>query len=207
MNTSLVILLHGVGSNGADLAGLGQLWRQQLPEAQFVSPDAPFAFDGGGAGRQWFSLAGVTADNRPARVEAARAAFDGVIAPIVAAQGLEDRLDRVALVGFSQGTIMALDAVVSGRWPVAALLGYSGRLASPGPFAPFAPSPRTRVALIHGGSDPVIPPAETTDAAARLAALGIAAGGTILPGLGHTISREGAEIGAAFLAASLAPTG
>ncbi|MFC0686602.1 alpha/beta hydrolase [Novosphingobium clariflavum] len=204
MSTSLVILLHGVGSNGADLAGLGQLWRQQLPEARFVSPDAPFAFDGGGAGRQWFSLAGVTADNRPARVEAARAAFDGVIAPIVAAQGFEDRLDRVALVGFSQGTIMALDAVVSGRWPVAALLGYSGRLASPGPLEP---SPQTRVALIHGGSDPVIPPAETTDAAARLSALGIAADSTILPGLGHTISREGAEIGAAFLAAALAPTG
>lgn len=201
MNEILVIFLHGVGSQGADLAGLGQLWRQHLPGAAFIAPDAPFAFDGGGTGRQWFSLAGVTESNRPARVEAARAAFDSVITPIVDAHGLSERLDRVAFVGFSQGTIMALDAAASGRWPVGAVLGYSGRLASP---EPLAPSIATRVALIHGAADPVIPPGETQSAARRLMAAGIPAKVAILRGLEHTISREGADLGIDFLVEAMA---
>ena len=201
MNTSLVIFLHGVGSQGSDLAGLGPLWRERLPGAAFAAPDAPFPFDGGGMGRQWFSLAGVTPANRPARVVAARSAFDGVIAPIVEAHGFADRLDRVALVGFSQGTIMALDAVACGRWPVGALLGYSGRLASP---EPLAPSLNTNVALIHGEADPVIPFAETQSAAARLTAVGLPAKLAVLRGVIHTISAEGADLGVSFLAEALA---
>jgi phospholipase/carboxylesterase len=201
VNTSLVIFLHGVGSQGSDLAGLGPLWRERLPGAAFAAPDAPFACDGGGMGRQWFSLAGVTPANRPARVVAARIAFDSVINPIVEAHGFADRLDRVALVGFSQGTIMALDAVASGRWPVGALLGYSGRLASP---EPLAPSLTTSVALIHGEADPVIPFAETQSAAERLTAAGVPAKLALLSGVAHTISGEGAELGARFLAEALA---
>lgn len=204
MNTSLVIFFHGVGSQGSDLAGLGQLWREHLPGAAFAAPDAPFAFDGGGIGRQWFSIAGVTPTDRPARVEAARGTFDSVIAPIIEAHGFRDHVDRVAFVGFSQGTIMALDAVASGRWPVGALLGYSGRLASP---EPLVPSLDTRVALIHGEADPVIPFAETQSAATRLTAAGLAAKIAVLPGVVHTISREGADLGVRFLAEALASKG
>lgn len=131
MPSSLVILLHGVGSRGADLAQLANLWTEQLPDTAFAAPDAHFAFDQGGFGRQWFSVRGVTAANRPARVADARAAFDATVTAAIAEAGLAGRPERIAFVGFSQGAIMALDALASGRWPLGAVVAFAGRLAAP----------------------------------------------------------------------------
>ncbi|AYD00118.1 prolyl oligopeptidase family serine peptidase [Neorhizobium sp. NCHU2750] len=191
----LVILLHGVGSNGADLAPLGESWKARLPNAVFVSPNAPDR-SSFGAGYQWFSVAGVTEDNRAARITAARPAFDAVISEIIETNGFEGQLDRVVLVGFSQGTIMSLDAIASGRWPVAAIIGFSGRLASE---HPLKPATATKVLLVHGTSDPVIPSWETEKAETELKAAGLTVETVIEPGLGHTISMAGAERAADFL--------
>jgi phospholipase/carboxylesterase len=191
----LVILLHGVGSNGPDLAPLGESWKARLPGAVFVSPDAPEPSNFG-SGYQWFSVAGVTEENRPARISAARPAFDRVISDIIEERGFADRLDRVVLVGFSQGTIMSLDAIARGRWPVAAVIGFSGRLASE---RPLSPSTGTKVMLIHGTSDPVIPSWETEKAETELTAAGFSVETVIEPGLGHTISIGGADRAGDFL--------
>jgi phospholipase/carboxylesterase len=196
----LVIMLHGVGSSGSDLAPLGDVWKGDLPGAVFVSPNAPTP-SSFGSGYQWFSVAGVTEDNRSARIEDARMAFDATISAIIKENGFADRLDQVALVGFSQGTIMALDAVASGRWPVGAVVGFSGRLASPLPLQPAVGTP---VLLVHGSADPVIPAAETTKAAALLQPLGMHVETVIMPGLGHTISADGAARAGMFLAQTLA---
>jgi phospholipase/carboxylesterase len=196
--TSLVIFLHGVGSSGSNLAGLAEAWSSTLTETEFAYPDAPFP-SSFGLGYQWFSVAGVTEENRPARVGAARAAFDAVLTEIIARHGFQDRLHRVALVGFSQGTIMALDAVASGRWTFGAVLGFSGRLASPEPLSPTA----TPILLIHGTADPVIPASESKKAAERLIALGRPVDTWVEPNLGHSISREGMLRGGRFLAGAL----
>jgi phospholipase/carboxylesterase len=180
---SLIIFLHGVGSRGADLASLGEFWADALPGAAFAAPDAPFPFDQGGNGRQWFSVSGVTPANRPQRIVEARAAFDETLTRIIAEHGFADKLDRVALVGFSQGAIMSLDALVSGRWPVAAVVAFSGRLASPEPFTPTLATQAS----------------ESESANARLAGIGVNATCHILRGVGHTISSEGAVMAAAFL--------
>ena len=196
MSRNLVILLHGVGSNGADLAGLGAMWRNALPNTDFVAPDGPFAF-GPGPGRQWFSVNGVTEANRPERVAAARPDFDQIISDIIATHGLTHHLNRIALVGFSQGSIMALDALASGRWPVAAVVAFSGRLASP---PPLSPAKDTRLLLIHGTADPVMPASESARANTILQGFGVNSTTRILPGVGHTITAEGAALAEAFLA-------
>lgn len=195
----LVIMLHGVGSSGADLAPLADLWKNAVPGAIFASPNAPSP-SSFGAGYQWFSVAGVTEENRSGRIKEARPAFDATISAIINENGFADRLDRIVLVGFSQGTIMALDAVASGRWPVGAVVGFSGRLASPLPLAPAVGTP---VLLVHGSADPVIPAAETTRAAAALRPLGMSVETVIVPGLGHTISAEGAARAVSFMAEAL----
>ena len=201
MADSLVILLHGVNADGADLAPLGAQWRRALPNTAFAAPDAPFS---SGYGFQWFSLDGITAANRFARVVAARAPFDAVLRNIIAAHGLSDHLERVALVGFSQGSMMALDALASGRWAFGASVAFSGRLASPPPLAPALATP---VLLIHGDDDSVIASSESEEAAAVLQKLGVATQLHILRGVDHTISSDGALLAQAFLAEHLGATG
>ncbi|NTF52878.1 alpha/beta hydrolase [Rhizobium rhizogenes] len=196
----LVIMLHGVGSSGSDLAPLASTWKGSLPGAIFVLPNAP-SRSSFGSGYQWFSVAGVTEDNRSTRIREARASFDTTISAIIKENGFSDRLDRVAFVGFSQGTIMALDAIASGRWPVGAVVGFSGRLASPLPLQAAVSPP---VLLVHGSVDPVIPAAETTKAAALLQSQGVMVETLVIPGLGHTISADGAARAIAFLASAMA---
>jgi phospholipase/carboxylesterase len=197
---ALVILLHGVGSNGDNMMALADAWRPPLPGAVFAAPDAPFAFEHG-PGRQWFSIAGVTDWNRPQRIAAARPGFDQVISTQLERHGFEDRLDRVVFVGFSQGAMMLLDAVVSGRWPVAAGVTFSGRLASP---PPFEPSHGTKLLLLHGSADGVVPAMDMAQARAALHAYGLDVESKLFPGLGHTISAEGTAIAGAFMKALLA---
>lgn len=182
--TRLVILLHGVGAHGSSIAWLAD--HLGLPAGTAVAaPDAPFAFDAApeGPGRQWFSVTGVTAANRPARVEAARGPFDAVLSGIIVAHGLSDALDRVALVGFSQGSIMALDAVATGRWPVGLLVAFSGRFVGAAP----AVQPKTPILIAHGTADSAIPVDEAYHAQQALPGAEM----VIEPGIGHAPGPQG----------------
>ena len=199
-SNSLVVFLHGVGANGADLAPLADTLLPYLPSAVFASPDGPERFDGGGSGRQWFSVAGVTQASRSERVRHARAAFDRVVSGEIKKHGFAGRVDRIAFFGFSQGAIMALDAVASGRWPVRALVAASGRLAT----EPEAKAEHlTKILLMHGENDPVIPVQETRLAAERLRAAGFEVEAHLYPGLGHGLSPEVVQTASKFLARQL----
>lgn len=188
--TTLVLLLHGVGSNGADLRPLSQHFAPSLPGATFLAPDGPYPFDGGGAGRQWFSVAGVTEGNRPGRVVAARPALDAMIDTAKA----QAKADRVILTGFSQGSIMALDALARGK--VAQVVAFAGRLAFSGALTPL---PQARALLIGGTADHVMPHRLTTEAADILAKAGVQTQTVILPNVPHTITPEGIAAAQAFL--------
>ena len=201
-NDSLVVFLHGVRALGADLAPLAKPLSAFLPSTAFVAPDAPARFDGGGSARQWFSVAGISAENRSQRVEQAREAFDRVISAAIAERGFAGRLDRVALFGFSQGSIMALDAIASGRWPVAAVVASSGRL--PGEADPLPAAAATPVLLLHGEADATVPAEESRRAAARLKAADFKVETRFFARLGHSISSEGVEAAGVFLARALA---
>lgn len=199
MAKALVIFLHGVGSNGEDLAALGRHWAPLLPDVIFSAPDAPFPFTHG-AGFQWFSLEGVTPENRPARVRAARAAFDATLEAILAQHDLRDSREKVVLVGFSQGSIMALDALATGRYPLAGVVAFSGRLAVD---EALTASVQTPVLLIHGHADEVIPWRESESAAQRLKAAGVPVELQLEPKTTHTISAQGAMRAATFIAQCL----
>lgn len=193
---SLVIFLHGFGSRGDDFVSLARAWAPMLPNTRFAMPDAPHPGPQG-QGRQWFSVIGVTPENRAERILGARAGFDDVLGATIEAHGLGERLNEVALVGFSQGTIMSLDALASGRWPVGAVVGFSGRLVIVG-----APKPAlaTRTLLIHGEADPVIAASESVEAARVLRGWGVDVALSLEPGVAHTISPQGARQAARMLA-------
>jgi phospholipase/carboxylesterase len=197
---SLIILLHGVGSNGQIMRALADAWRETLPGSAFVAPDAPFAFDRG-AGRQWFSISGVTEQNRARRIAAARPDFDRVVRREIHKHGFTNRLDRVGLVGFSQGSIMLLDAVATGRLPVGAGVAFAGRL---GISPPYDAAPGTRLLLLHGAADAVVPVAEFERALTAFEESGCTVESRLFPNVGHTIIPEAAVLAGEFLRATLA---
>ncbi|MBW6424834.1 prolyl oligopeptidase family serine peptidase [Rhizobium sp. XQZ8] len=187
----LVIFFHGVKGRGSVMDAIADSWRRTLPNTRFVAPDAPSPHRSGGY--QWF----VVDDQvmRPDRIEAARRAFDGLVADIVEREGFENDLENVAFVAVSQGAIMALDAVATGRWKVGALVSFAGLL----PLPPTSPSSGTSILLMHGGADRTIPSAASVAASGQLKSAGYDVSLKVFPDVGHTISSDEASEAAIFL--------
>ena len=210
--TALVVFLHGYGADGNDLIEIGRQWRQLLPNAAFVSPNAPDRCTASPTGRQWFALANrppddlAGADERWNGVVEARGAIDAFLDAELGRLGLDE--SRLALVGFSQGTMMALHAGLRRRRAPAAILGYSGMLVGPERLgeatardARGAPPP---ILLVHGDQDPLIPIDAMLVAADALAAAEIPTQWHISFGVGHGIDAGGLRHGGQFLAKAFA---
>lgn len=192
----LVILLHGLGADGNDLIGLGRYWGRLIPDAEFVSPNAPFPCDMGGFGYQWFSVQDRSPGSMLAGVRAAAPALDAYIDDELQKRGLE--AGDAALVGFSQGTMMSLYVGLRRQKPLAGILGFSGRLIAPELLAEEARS-RPPVLLVHGTHDPVVPYESLAAAEAGLKAAGVPVETLSCPGVEHSIDQQGLERGGTFL--------
>ncbi len=197
----IVMLLHGLGADGKDLLGLAPHWAKALPDALFISPDAPYRCDMAPMGYQWFSLQEWTHEAR----------LRGVIAtgPILQAFITEQLkkhdvpASKLALVGFSQGTMMSLYA--GPRYPekIAGVLGYSGALIWE-EDVDVAKMHKVPVHLVHGEADTVVPVDAYHMAHKQLGESGFTVSGYTTPGLPHSIDERGLQEGGAFLKAILA---
>jgi len=202
----LVVFLHGYGADGNDLIDVGRAWQQILPQAAFASPHAPEPCGQAPVGRQWFPLTMRDPNERWTGVKKA--------APVLE-RFLDAELNRhklppsaLALVGFSQGTMMALHVGLRRATAPAAVVGYSGLLVTPPEHEveAFAAEVKSRppVLLVHGDSDDLIPVQAVFQAAQGLSALGLSTEWHISPGVGHGIDAEGLRHGGEFLAGSFA---
>jgi phospholipase/carboxylesterase len=196
----LVILLHGLGADGNDLIGLQQYWGRLLPDAEFVSPNAPFPCDMAGYGHQWFSVQDRTPAAMLAGVRAAAPILDAYIDEELQKRGLTE--SDAALVGFSQGTMMSLFVGLRRERPLAGILGYSGRLIGPELLAGELRS-RPPVLLVHGTEDPLVPFASMAAAETALKAAGVPVETLACPGIEHSIDPEGLQRGGLFLRQAL----
>jgi len=192
----LVVFLHGYGADGNDLIDVGRAWQSILPDTAFVSPHAPERMSQAPTGRQWFPLF-TRAPNE--RWEGATKAAPGL------ERFLETELARrklppsaLALVGFSQGTMMALHVGLRRAKPLAGIIGFSGMLAAPETLGAEIKS-RPPVLLLHGDSDEMIPPQMTERAAHALDQNGVKTTMHIAPGVGHGIDQTGLGLAARFL--------
>jgi phospholipase/carboxylesterase len=203
---SLVVFLHGYGADGNDLIDIGRAWQPALPDTAFVSPHAPEPCAGAPHGRQWFPLTFRVPGERWRGVESARPALDAFLDAELTRHGLG--AERLALVGFSQGTMMALHAGLRRRAAPAAILGYSGLLVTPEGEAPEAMKDAVTAAppvlLVHGDADQVVPPEALMFSVQGLGGLGVPVEFHMSRGLGHGIDGDGLALGGAFLAKALA---
>jgi phospholipase/carboxylesterase len=193
---SLVVFLHGYGADGNDLIDIGRMWAPVMPDTAFVSPHAPEPCAQAPVGRQWFPLAGADPHKLRAGVLGTAPALDAFLDAELAAHGLGD--DRLALVGFSQGTMMALHVGPRRANGIAGIVGYSGLL--PGPeFLEAEAKHRPPVLLVHGDADPLIPAMALYAASQVLGDAGFQVEWHVRPGLQHGIDQEGLTYGADFL--------
>lgn len=179
----LILLFHGVGADANSLLPLGQALTRAFPEAMVVSVEGPHVSDLG-RGRQWFSVIGITEQNRPARIEAVMAAFQAVVHHWQEVAQVD--AEHTTLVGFSQGAIMALESTQQPETITSRVLALAGRFAVP----PRQAAAQTIVHLIHGEQDRVIAPSFSVEAARRLQALGSQASLDLVAGLGHEIDAR-----------------
>jgi phospholipase/carboxylesterase len=178
--SQLLLLFHGVGSSAEDLVPLGNALASRLPHSWVVSVRSPDRSDFG-AGWQWFSVQGVTEADRPARVGAAMPRFVDTVRAWQSDTGVGP--SATALIGFSQGAIMALESTQQPEPLADRVVAIAGRFAQPPRVVPA----RAAVHLLHGDQDRVMPASLAADAAAQWRALGGAATLDVFPGLGHGI--------------------
>ncbi|QRG80336.1 esterase [Citrobacter sp. R56] len=176
----LLLLFHGVGDNPVAMGELGRWFIPLFPDSLIVSIGGAEPC-GPAPGRQWFSVQGVTEENRQARVDAIMPVFVETIRYWQQQSGVDAK--ATALIGFSQGAIMSLESVKAHSGLASRVIAFNGRYAS----LPETATTATTVHLIHGGEDRVI---ELSHAVAAQEAL-LRAGGDvtldIVEGLGHAI--------------------
>jgi phospholipase/carboxylesterase len=189
---SLLVLLHGVGSDVASLEPLGQVVREALRDSAVIIPDAPLPFDLSDHGHQWFSINGVTDLNRHSRIEAALPWIEDFIKREAQNHGLP--FSRIGVCGFSQGAMMAL-ALADCREPPVAIVSIAGRIARyPLPSTNAAP----QLLLTHGTADQTVPFACLGEASSAFVIAGYSVLTLPIAGHGHHITSQQAKAVAQF---------
>lgn len=194
--TSLVILIHGYGSNGEDLISLARMIQPALPDTAFVAPDAPSLIPQMADAHQWWPIVTFSMAERAAGAEAAAPELNAFITQELETTGLTS--DRLVLVGFSQGTMMALQVGLRRTDPVAGIVGISGMLVAPDRLEAEIRS-RPPVLLIHGTEDDVVPFRSMDLATAALTAAGVTVENHVSPGVGHSVGQDGLAAATEFM--------
>jgi len=193
----IVLLLHGFGSNGQDMIGLARTWQQALPDALFVAPHAPQRSIAG-IGYQWWPLSDISPRALALGAASAAPAIEAFIDRKLDQYALTDA--DLAIVGFSQGTMMALYVGLRRKQRVAAIVGYSGMLTGGAELKNEIQS-RPPVLLVHGSHDAIVPVAALHTAEAELRRLEVEVTTHISNGIDHTVDPVGLRLGCEFLRA------
>ena len=189
----LIVTLHGYGSNGEDLISLAPYWDRLLPDVQFSSPNAPAHVSGYGEMYQWFAIESMDPIHLAQGAREAAPILEAFLEAEMARFGVTKA--QTALVGFSQGTMMALQVGLASKESYAGIVGFSGALVGNPDIASEPP-----VLLIHGDQDDVVPLAASQIAQQFLSAAGLDARLHVSPRAAHTIAMDGLQLGGAFLA-------
>ena len=192
----LVMFAHGLGADGQDLIGLADEMVDKLPDTTFVSPDAPFPCDMAPYGRQWFSLQSREEADLEREIKIAEPLLNAYIDAVLKEHNLT--INKLAIVGFSQGTMTSLYTALRREDAVACIVGFSGAMVAAAKL-PREVKAKPPICLIHGDADPIVPFQAMEIAERALIAADISVETHARPGLPHGIDPEGVDIAVKFL--------
>ena len=195
---AVVVFLHGYGADGADLLGLADPLSAHLPGVAFHAPDAPERSVNNPFGYQWFPIPWLDGSSEAQAKEAMGRSIgllNAWLDKVLADEGLT--ADRMVVVGFSQGTMMALHVLPRRDQPVAGIIGFSGRLLVP-ELLPTEAKVKPPVLLLHGDQDPMVPFQDMQLAGEALEKAGFDVYGHVMKGTGHGISPDGLSVALSF---------
>jgi phospholipase/carboxylesterase len=196
---SMVVFVHGYGADGADLLGLADPLAPHLPDTVFLAPDAPEPCAGNPFGYQWFPIPWLDGSTEAAAAQGLQdAALDlnAFLDARLAEEGLPP--EALALVGFSQGSMISLHIAPRRDRAIAGVVAFSGRLLVPERLAAEA-RVKPPVLLAHGDADPMVPFEDMGRAGEALVAAGFDTYGHVMKGTGHGIAPDGLSAALAFL--------
>ena len=195
----LVVFLHGYGADGKDLIDLANPFGMALPNASFISPDAPHPCEMSPQGRQWFPI-----EEIPKGAIKASLGLLGLIDN--EAKKLSLSFKDVILIGFSQGAMMSMQCLLINHEQLCAIIGYSGALKEENIDAAndqilngkhkYSDTP---VLLVHGEQDEVVPFQSLEKSKYLLNKLGFNVQTLSRENLAHGIDPEGISRGMEFL--------
>lgn len=202
-DSSLVVFLHGYGADGADLLGLADPLSEHLRDTVFVAPNAPERCIGNPMGYQWFPIPWIDGSSEEESEAGMMRALDDLNAYLDSAMAAEDVSEReTLLVGFSQGTMMALHLAPRRQDAFAGVVGFSGRLLRPELLKDEVVS-KPPIILIHGDQDDVVPPMSLPEAGDALQEAGFEVYGHVMKGAGHGIAPDGVGVALSFIGKQL----
>lgn len=191
----LVIMCHGFGADGNDLIGLASHWQTMLPAAAFAAPNGPQRCDMSPTGYQWFPISRMDPAELEKGIESAAPLLNEFIDEELDRHDLTP--DKLALVGFSQGTMMSLHVGLRRAVAPAAIVGFSGTLGMPDRLPEITARPP--ILLVHGDQDDMIPVSAMHGATSALGAAELTVQWHISHGIGHSIGPDGVSIAGNFL--------
>jgi phospholipase/carboxylesterase len=195
MGQNIVVFLHGIGGSAQNFERTKSSWEPLMSEAHFISLQGTQKYDKG-EGFQWYSTIDISEYNREERIILAREPLDKMLQYQLEKHHFSARYDKLILVGFSQGAIMALDMLVTQRFPLAGVVSFSGRLVT-STIHPDAH--QTSAMLIHGLSDPVVAWQSSENAASCLQKGGGVVKTFYEPCLTHKLSNAGKSAAGNFV--------
>ena len=195
-----IILLHGYGGDANDISLVTLNWKRFLPETVFICPNGHELCPINPNGFQWFDLE----KNDPSYIlqESIKAEkkINFFINEIKSEYNLNN--SNICISGFSQGSMMSINLGLTAKENFNCVVGFSGKIIDKENISKRITS-KTKMLLIHGDQDVVVPPSHLLEAKDFLIRQKVNIETKMIENCGHNIPIEASSIALNYIKKNL----
>jgi phospholipase/carboxylesterase len=199
----LILLLHGMGKTGEELHKIAQRASKVFPHAHFICPNAPYPSEKSSIGYQWFSIKDLSESYIVKGLNNSMKLLNKLVNSQLDRFELSDR--DLAVVGISQGSMVALHTFLRRPNPVSSIISFCGTIVSPYLLTKELKS-KPNILLLHGKKDEIVPFKYLRLTYQSLTGLGVNVRKCVYPNLGHSVNLRGVVEAVRFVHSALHQT-